>query len=323
MRVAVTGGTGVVGTALVKHLIEAGHQVRGLARSEPAVDAFTALEVEPVLGDLADAESVERLVDGADWVFHVAGLNLLCPLDPDQLWLSNVAGTQTVLEACRRKGVGRLIHTSSAVTVGETQGSVGDENTTHRGSFLSHYERSKFESEKLVLGGDQDLDVVVVNPSSVQGPGRSSGTGQLLLAAVKHNFPLVSDFTFSTVDIDDCARGHLLAAEMGRAGQRYILSGATLSTIDALGMIGAITGVEPRFRLLRPSAVRAVGGIAGVAFQIARRQPPVCAETVRVLLHGHRYDGSRATRDLGLNYAPIEETLRRTVEWFEAEGLLD
>ena len=322
MRIAVTGGTGVVGTAVIRHLVGAGHEIRALVRSEAAGAAMSAAGVEPVVGDLLDRDSLDRLVAGSQWVFNIAGVNQLCPADPDLLWQVNVEGARGVMEACRRAGVARLIHTSSAVTIGEGKGTVGTESSTHRGHYLSHYERTKTESETLVLTDAVDLDVVVVNPSSVQGPGRVTGTGRLLLEAARGRMPVMVDTTFSLVDIDDCARGHLLAAEQGQSGERYLLSGSTMTTRDALGLLALITGRPSRARFLKPSVFSALGSTVGGVWSLTGRQAPICREAVRVLLHGHAYDGSRATRELGLEYTPVEETLRRTYEWFATEGLL-
>ncbi len=323
MRVAVTGGTGVVGSAVVRHLVEDGHEVRVLVRSADAAQAVSEQGAEALMGNLIDPASLDRLVTGCDWVFNVAGVNELCPLHPELLWKVNVEGARQVLAACQRAGVGRLIHTSSAVTIGEREGEVGDESTVHRGYYLSVYERTKVEAEAAILSGRGGLDVVVVNPSSVQGPGRATGTGQLLLAAAGGRIPFVVDFTFSVVDIDDCARGHLLAARQGVTGERYILSGGTLSGLEALTLLNSLTGHKRHYRFLRRGVLKGVGALVGPAFRLAGRQPPVCSESVRVLLHGHRYNASKSVRELGLEYTPVEETFRRTVQWFQEQGLLD
>jgi dihydroflavonol-4-reductase len=199
---------------------------------------------------------------------------------------------------------------------------VGSEASPHRGSYLSRYERSKHLSERAVLGESGDLDVVVVNPSSVQGPGRATGTGRLLLDVLNGKLPFLVDTTVSVVDIDDCSAGHLLAAERGQRGERYILSGASVTIGEALDLLRAWIGrqVEPR---LAPGWLVSIGaGTVEAGSKVVRRHPPVCREMVRVLRAGHVYDGTRATEELGLDYTPIETTLARTVAWFREEGLL-
>lgn len=273
-------------------------------------------------GELLDTSSLRDLVSGCELVFHVAGVNEMCSLTPGRMWQINVEGTRSVMTACRAEGVGRLVHTSSAVTIGETQGTVANEESPHRGFFLSEYERSKTEAERILLAEADGLDVVSVNPSSVQGPGRSTGTGRILLAVARERLPLLVDTTFSLVDIDDCARGHMLAAERGENGERYLLSGAILDMRSALRLLADVTGRDLSARYLRPAALSALAGVVeGVSRGLGRR-PPICREAARVLLHGHRYDGSRATRELGLEYTPIDETIKRTVEWFDEKGLL-
>ncbi len=254
-------------------------------------------------------------------VFHVAGINELCSRDPGLMWRVNVDGTRAIMTACRAAGTGRLVHTSSAVTIGDREGTVATEHSPHRGFFLSEYERSKHEAERILLAEADGMDVVSVNPSSVQGPGRSTGTGRILLAAANGRLPLLFDTTISLVDIDDCARGHLLAAEHGVSGERYLLSGAVLDMRQALRLLSDATGHRLSPRYVKPAAVRGVSAVVEAVFGVMGRQPPVCREAARVMLHGHRYDGSRASRDLGLDYTPVSETITRTVEWFADEGL--
>ena len=203
-------------------------------------------------------------------------------------------------------------------------GTIGTEWTTPRGWYLSTYEQTKTEGERAALNAASELgqDVVCVNPSSVQGPGRAGGTGRFLLLFLDGRLKVFVDTNVSLVDIDDCVSGHLLAAEHGAAGERYLLSGIRLTITEALALAAEVAGVDARPRLM-PRAVATVGGAcAEAAFKLVGKHPPVCREMVRTLLHGHRYDGSRAERELGLHYTPAPETLRKTIEWARSEGLL-
>lgn len=311
-----------MGSAVVRHLIEAGHEVRALARSDRSAQRLRDTGADPVRGDILDGSSIRALVTGCEWVFHVAGINELCPRDPGRMWRVNVDGTRIVLEECAGAGVRRMVHTSSAVTIGEELGTVANETSRHRGFFLSEYERSKWEAERLLLRRTHPVEVVSVNPSSVQGPGRATGTGALLLAAARGRMSIAVDVTFSIVDIDDCARGHLLAAERGESGERYLLNGSTLSTRQVVSELGHLTGRRARPWYIRPSVVTAMAPLADMVFRLAGRESLLCAESARVLLSGHLYDGSRATRDLGLEYTPIESTLDRTLDWFRGKRLI-
>jgi dihydroflavonol-4-reductase len=322
VKVAVTGGSGVVGGAVVRHLVAAGHEVAALARSRQASEKLEGLGATVVSGDILDNHAVGRLVEGRERVFHVAGVNQLCSRDPSQMWKVNVEGTTTVVEQAELMGVERMVLTSSAVTIGEERGDRGHERSLHRGHFLSEYERSKTVAERLAFDMAGDLEVVAVNPSSVQGPGRSTGTGALLLAAAQGRSRLLVDTTFSLVDIDDCARGHLLAAELGAPGERYILSGGVLTVRQVARIIDSILGRRRRAWFIRSRLVSALAPLVEFGFRGIRRQPPLCRESAQVLLHGHSYDGRKATRDLGLEYSTVEDTLERTVRWFRDEGML-
>jgi dihydroflavonol-4-reductase len=323
-RVFVTGGSGVIGGALIARLVERGDEVLALARSDAAADAVQKRGARPVHGDALDAEALAGGMDGCALAFHVAGVNALCVADPEAMRRVNVDGAVLAVRAAKRAGVPRLVHTSSAATVGEAPGAIGNEDTTHRGWFLSTYEQTKTEGERAALAAAAEIgqDVVSVNPSSVQGPGRASGTGRILLAFLDGRLRVFVKTYVSMVDIGDCIEGHLLAAERGRPGERYLLNGMTLTISDALALAADVAGVERSPRLVpRAVATVAAGAVEG-AFRLVRRSPPVCREMVRTLLHGHRYDASRAERELGVRYTSPRETVRRTVEWARAEGLL-
>jgi dihydroflavonol-4-reductase len=323
-RAFVTGGSGVVGRAVVERLRERGHELVALARSDDARAALERRGARVVRGDLFDGEALVRGMDGCDTVFHVAGVNSLCQEDPTPMLRANVDGPPAVVRAAARAGVRRVVHTSSAATIGEPEGSLGREDTPHRGWYLSVYERSKTDGERAVLEASraEGVEVVCVNPSSVQGPGRAGGTARLLLAFLDGRLKLFVDTNVCIVDIRDCADGHILAAERGVPGERYILNGMNLSVADALRLAADVAGVERRPRLVPRPLAKGAAAVVERAFRLVRRRPPVCGEMVRTLIHGHRYDGSRAQRELGLRYTDPRDTVRRTVEWAREAGLL-
>jgi dihydroflavonol-4-reductase len=323
-RVFVTGGSGVIGGALVERLVQRGDEVVALARSDEAAAKLAERGTQVVRGDTLDVDALARGMDGADLAFHVAGVNKLCVDDPEPMRRVNVDGAVAAVRAAARVGLPRLVHTSSAATLGEAPGTIGREDTPHRGWYLSTYERTKTEGERAVLAAARETgqDVVLVNPSSVQGPGRAGGTGRFLLAFLDGRLKVFVQTNVSLVDIGDCVEGHLLAAERGQSRERYLLNGMTLTLTEALALAAEVAGVQREPRLLpRQVATVAAGAVEG-GFRLARRTPPVCREMVRTLLHGHRYDGSRAERELGLRYTDPRETLRRTVDWARSAGLL-
>jgi dihydroflavonol-4-reductase len=314
----------VIGTALVARLADRGDEVVGLARSDEAAAALERSGASVVRGDVFDFEALARGMQECSVVFNVAGINSLCVDDERPMQRVNVEAPVIALRAARRAGVPRFIHTSSAATLGEAPGAVGNEQTVHRGWYLSTYERTKTEGERAAFAAARSLgqDLVCVNPSSVQGPGRAGGTGRFLLAFLDGRLKVFVPTNVSLVDIADCVEGHLLAAERGVAGERYLLSGMTLTMTEALTLAGEVAGVQRTPRLLPRPLASGAAAVVEAGFRVARRHPPICREMVRTLLHGHRYDGSRATRELGLIYTDPRETLRRTVEWARSEGLL-
>jgi dihydroflavonol-4-reductase len=323
--VLVTGGSGFVGGAVVRRLVADGTEVRALARSAAAQRSVASLGATPLRGDVGDEGSIVRAAEGCNAVFHAAGVNAMCRRDPIPMYRTNVLGTEHVVRAAARAGSRRVVLTSSAATVGEPRGAIGREDSPHRGSFLSHYERSKWLAERrgFAAAATAGIEIVAVNPASVQGPGRTTGTARLLIAAMNRPPPMVVNTTVSLVDLDDCARGHVLAAERGEDGHRYLLCGASLGMPELLGMIRRLTGGSSGRSLPIPSAIVPIaGGIGDVASSLLRRDLPLCSELARTLRHGHRYDGSRTCRELGLRYTPIAETLRRTFAWYVAQGLV-
>ncbi len=323
-RVFISGGTGVIGTALLARLLDRGDEVVALARSDASARVLEARGARVARGEAFDEAALAAGMDGCTLAFHVAGINSLCVEDPTEMERLNVGGPAAAVRAAARAGVDRLIHTSSAATIGEATGTIGTEAAPHRGWYLSTYERTKTEGERAALTAASEVgqDLVCVNPSSVQGPGRSGGTARFLLAFLDGRLKVFVPTNISLVDIDDCVAGHLLAAERGAAGERYLLNGMAFPIKEALALAAEVAGVARHPRLLPPPVAKVAAAIAERGFRLAGRRPPVCREMVRTLLHGHRYDGSRAHRELRLEYTDPRVTLEKTVVWARGEGLL-
>ncbi len=307
----------------MRHLVGSGIDVRGLARSEAAAASVIRNGGTPVMGDLSDDEALRSGMSGCDIVYHVAGVNTMCPGDPGVMYRVNVDLVRAVVRAAADAGVRRIVLTSSAAAIGEPAGMVADERTPHTGRFLSNYARSKYLGERAFFdeATRREIEAVAVNPSSVQGPGRADGSALLLRYALGTRRPVVIDTTLSIVDIDDTARAHLAAAIRGRPGQRYLISGASVGIREVVAMLG-----EAADRLIDPIVLpRWVGEsaypVAAAAGLIGGDQP-VCIEMLRTLLHGHRFDASRSIDELGIAYTPLDDTLERTVEWLADEGFV-
>lgn len=321
-KVFLTGGSGFVGRGVLGALVAQGREVVALTRSPGGAAAIEALGARPVLGDVLDEDSLASGMAGCEVVYHVAGKNAFCLADPSPLFTVNVQGSLGVVRAAARAGVRRIVYTSSAATLGEAPGTVGREDAVHRGEFISAYERSKYQAELAVMGAgpEHGLEVVSMNPSSVQGPGRTGGTARLLIDYLNGRLKVFVDTRLSLVDIADCSAGHVLAETRGIPGERYVLNGTTITSAEALDLLTRIAGVRHKVRTLpQPVAMAAAAAVEGV-FRLLRKPPPVCREQAHAIAHGHEYDGSRATRELGLVYTPIEETFRRTVDWYVEHG---
>jgi dihydroflavonol-4-reductase len=323
-RAFLTGGSGFLGGALLTALLGRGDEVTALARSDTAAVALEAAGARVARGDTLDEAALAAGMRDCDVVYHVAGMNTLCPEDPLEMIHVNVRGAEAAVRATARAGIGRLVLTSSAASLGEAHGTVGSEDSPHRGSYLSVYERSKREGEVAALAaGERDgVEVVSVNPSSVQGPGRAGGTGRIMIAYLNGKLRAFVHTNISIVDIRDCVAGHLLAAERGQPGRRYVLNGATLRSSEALEIVSGMTGVVEKPTFLPAVVAKGAAAALEAGFRVARKHPPVCRAMVRTMLHGHRYDGSRATRELGLEYTPVRDTFARTIEWALSEGLV-
>jgi dihydroflavonol-4-reductase len=321
-RVLITGATGFVGGLLLARLVGEGRAVRVLVRKPADRERLAVTRgVELALGVLGDDEALVRAADGCGVVYHVAGMNRLCLADPSPLYRVNVEGTRRVLQAARKAGVRRVVYTSSAATLGGDGTRVVDEKTAKPGEFTSHYARSKFEAEQVALSF-HGLEVVAVNPSSVQGPGRTTGTAKVFIDYLNGKLPFDLPAMFGLCYTEDCVSGHLLAETEGAAGQRYVLNTATLSNAEAIDLIGEVAGLRRRPLTLPLGVAMAMATGVELVSRWRGHEPSLCRESVRTLGHPHLYDGSRAERELGVRYTPIRAAMEATVRWYVDQGLV-
>ena len=323
-RVFLTGGGGYIGGQLADALLARGDEVIALARSDESARALAARSVTIVRGDVCDLDTFAGALDGCEIVHHVAGINAHCPRDPERMWQVNVLGPQNVVHAAARGGAGRVVFTSSSATIGEAYGTVGSEATPHRGSFLSSYERSKHDGERAAFAAASvtGVEVVALNPTSVQGPPRSGGTAAIILAYLKGSLRAFVDTHVSIVDVGDVVSAHLLAESRGRPGGRYVLSDEALTSRQAIALLAELSGEQHRVRFVPREVAWRAARAGDLTFRVRGRVSPMCPARVATILHGHRYDGSLAERELGLRYTPLAETFRRTIEWARAQGLV-
>ncbi len=318
--VLVTGATGLVGGRIAQLLTGAGHRVRVLARPSSNTSHLDAGLVEVARCDITDPEAVRRAAEGCRHVYHAAGLVSPFIRDRSEYDRVNVAGTRNVLEAAASCGVERVLHVSSVATLGAKPGMVADEATRPAGAFARGYADSKYRSEQLVREYAASRgDAVIVNPCIVFGP-RDRQFVRLIRAFLRGRVPVVAfpDRRMSLVYVDDAARGAMLALGHGARGERYVLSGATVTIREFFERLAAASGRRPP-RLTVPGwLVASAATAAWAVFPLFRRRPPTSLRGV--WRGGATFDGSRAERELGLAYTPLDAGLEATVRWLRATG---
>jgi dihydroflavonol-4-reductase len=322
MTVLVTGGTGLVGGTIVDALLQRGVNVRVLARDPERASDLAARGVQIKAGDILDQASIEAALQGCRVLYHAAAIYEVDLPDKKRLLQTEIAGTEHALKAARRCGVERVVYTSSAITIGEVSGSIGNENTPHRGHFHSAYEEAKYRAEQVALEhARQGLPVVLVNPAMVYGPGDLKPPARGLLNILNGVYPGIYAGALSFVYLDDVGEGHLLAAEHGQPGERYILCDRHFSLPEWYGTAARLAGA----RLPRRFPVIVAGAYArlsSVTAKFSGKPALLSYESFKTAAYGFRVDGSRARQELGLRHLPFKEGLRRTINWYWSHGYL-
>jgi dihydroflavonol-4-reductase len=326
MLAFVTGATGFVGSHVARVLAEQGADLRLLVRSSSDPKNIQTLKAERVVGDLRDPASLDRGMEGCEVVFHVAADYRLWVRDPQQMFQSNVEGTRSILESARKNGVRRVVYTSSVATMGFTgNGHPADEDSpVSIDKMIGPYKRSKFMAEELAFSASRDgMDVVVVNPTTPVGEQdiKPTPTGRIVVDFLKKKFPAYVDTGLNLVDVDECARGHIAALEKGKSGERYILGGENLTLKQILDKLAAITGL-PSPRMKVPYAVALAAGVVDevVTGRMFGREPRATIDAVRMGRKKMFVTSAKAERELGWKTVPVDDALRRAVQWFTANG---
>jgi len=321
----VTGGTGFVGRAVVTALLDAGRQVRVLVR-DPKHPALAGLEVEVAVGDLKDAGSLERAVRGCDHIFHAAADYRLWVPDPAEMYAVNVEGTRALLAAAAAAGVERVVYTSTVGALGNPgNGTPGNETTpVSIAEMVGHYKRSKFLAEEAALDfAAKGLPLVVVNPSTPVGPwdSRPTPTGRMVIDYLQGRMPAYLETGLNLVHVRDVARGHLLAAEKGRVGEKYILGHENLSLSRIFQMLAEISGIPA------PTVKLAYGVVLPMAYlaefwarHVSHSEPRMTVTAVRMAKKFMYFDSSKAAAELGYAPTSVRRALEEAVEWFGQNG---
>jgi dihydroflavonol-4-reductase len=318
VTVCITGATGYIGGHVVQLACESFGSVRVAYRDERRLERLVGLDVEPVRADVLDRAALRRAFRGCSLVLHAAGTVRSRPAS--RVWEVNALGPRVAVEAAAACGVPRVVVTSSVAGIGPAPpGSVGSEENMYRGGGLGlTYVDSKHEgeTEALAAGARLGVEVVVVNPSYVFGPPVDrSAAGETSTRMVgnylRGRLPAVVDGETNAVDVRDVARGHLLAAEKGRPGERYVLGGRDIRWVELLERVAALPGVRHPFLVLPPDTA----AIAR-ALESLRLPTPMPAEALVLMAQNWRYSSRKARRELGYRARPLDRTLRDTIEWY-------
>jgi dihydroflavonol-4-reductase len=323
MRLLVTGATGKIGNAVARRLDERGDEVVALVRDPAKARELLPEGVELAQGDVTDRASIRRAAEGAEGVFNCMGLFEQWFADAGIFDRVNAEGARNVISAAREAGARRVVHTSTFdVFHAETGGTVSEAKVADypKGTV---YERSKQRAEELVLAeADDDIEVVIANPSSVYGPGPWQGTGidGALRDAIRKRLPACPPGGMTFVYVDDVADGHLAAFERGKPGERYILADgyATLSEMLAIAVDEAGRGRVPR--TLPVGLAKVLAKTGETVSRVIRRPPLLGTGQLTFLMWQARADNSKASSELGVEFTPLEDGVRRTVRWLIETG---
>ena len=326
MKTLITGASGFVGSAVLRKLIDAGHDVRALVRPDSDRRNLAGLAVELVEGDLGDPDSLRQAVIGCDRLFHVAADYRLWIPNPDYMYNINVVGTSNLLRFAAEAGVEKIVYTSSVAALGLTSdGSPANEDTpVVPEKIIGHYKRSKYLAEQAVLNlfTDEKIPVTIVNPSTPVGPRdiKPTPTGKIIVDTLNRRMPAYVDTGLNIVHVDDVAAGHLLACEQGKFGERYILGGEDMTLKNILDVICDIANLTPPKIRIPHDAVLPIAWLAERWAGISGREPMATVDGVRMAKKKMYFSSDKAVKALGYNARPAREGLADAIQWFRGNG---
>jgi dihydroflavonol-4-reductase len=326
LKTLVAGATGFIGSAITRQLVSDGADVKVLVRETSDTRNIDGLDVERVHGDIRDAGSVRSALEGCDTLFFAAAYFTHWSTDRRQFYEVNVGGTKASLRAALEAGVSKVVYTSTNNAIGAYGSRPSDEEVEFNyWKTGDHYSISKYLAEiEAFKFGARGLPIVVVNPTLVVGTNdiRPTSSGQLIIEVASGNMPIYMDGWVNVVDVEDVARGHILAASKGRAGERYLLGNQNLTVGEYFRLIADAAGIAPP-RFKAPYAAALAGAHwYEFASRFTKRHPVATVSEVKIGHLGETYDCSKAVTELGLPQTPVSESIRRAVAWFKSHGYL-
>jgi dihydroflavonol-4-reductase len=331
MNCFVTGASGFIGANLVHELVARGHRVKVLLRRDSDTRGLAGVPFERVEGDIVEAEDLTEAIRGCDWCFHVAASYHLWLRDYRPMYQANVQGTRKVLEAAAHAGCSRIVYTSTVGCIGLPAFGAGPEAATDETALTTerqmtnHYKRSKWQAEQVALESARSgLPVIIVNPSAPIGPldVKPTPTGRVIVDFLNRKMPAYLDTGLNFVHVRDVAIGHILAAEKGRTGERYILGNGegNWTLKQALDVLAETSGLPaPRFEV--PYALALLAAHFDETFSVFTGKPPKAVLAgVRMARYKMWFNPAKAVRELGMPQTPPRQALTDAVEWFKANG---
>jgi dihydroflavonol-4-reductase len=327
MTTLVTGASGFLGSHVARQLVARGEDVRVLLRASSHNRAIGDLSLEYVTGDLRDPASLERAMKGVQRVFHVAADYRLWARRSKEIYESNVGGTKNLLEAAKRAGVEKLIYTSTVATIAVDRPQPPNEFTDARlNEMVGHYKRSKWMAEREVMNAAREgAPVVVAMPTTPVGPWdwKPTPTGKIILDFLNGKMPGYVETGLNFVGVEECAAGHLLVAEKGKIGERYLLGAENLTLKQMLDQLAHITGLPAPALKIPHGLALSVAYATTIFSRLVGKEPSIPVEGVKIARHNMFVDCSRARRDLGFQAGPVAAALERAVRWYEANGYVN
>ncbi|NQT67751.1 MAG: SDR family oxidoreductase [Actinobacteria bacterium] len=323
----VTGSTGFIGNALVRELLRRGKEVRALVRSTSDISSLEGLEIEKAVWDIHNTDSLMKAFRGADTVYHLAAMISIMPGDWALIRNTNLEGTRKVIDACLKCGVKRLVYTSSIHALKETPvGTVIDENMPFEpNSNRGEYDRSKaLASLEVVKAAKKGLDSVVVCPTGVLGPYdfRISAITQTFIDFAGSKMKITINGAYDFVDVRDVAVGHILAAEKGKTGQYYILSGERVTMDEMMSMLSEVSGVQPPKYKVPTWLAKTAGIFTPVYYKLANKTPRFTIYSINTLQSNSYISSEKASKELGYNSRPVRKSIEDTFDWFRENKIL-
>ena len=324
MTTLVTGAAGFLGSHVARQLVARGDDVRVLLRVSSSNRAISDLSLEYVTGDLRDASSLERAMAGAQRVFHVAADYRLWARRSRDIYDSNVGGTRNLLAAARKAGVEQLIYTSTVATIAVDRPESPNEFTDAKlEEMVGHYKRSKWMAEQEVLKAAKDgLPVIVAMPTTPVGPWdwKPTPTGKIILDFLNGKMPGYVETGLNFVGVEECAAGHLLVAEKGKIGERYLLGAENLTLKQLLDALARITGLAAPTMKIPHGVALGLAYVESAFSRLIGKEPQIPVEGVKIAQHMMFVDCSRAKKELGFAPSPVAGALERAVKWYRENG---